>query len=90
MLARADAVLVSSMDYAEHSALARVRGVLPARVEVHPFGVDLERFHPGEEGELRKSIGMAPEEPILLFVGVLDPRASFQGPSRALSRRCSS
>ena len=35
ILARADAGLVSSIDYAEHSALARVNGAV-GRVEVHP------------------------------------------------------
>lgn len=78
MLARADAVLVSSTDYAEHSALALVHGALE-RVEVHPFGVDLERFHPGEERDLRMSLGIAPEEPVVLFVGALDPAHHFKG-----------
>ena len=78
ILARADAVLVSSIDYARHSALARIDGVLD-RVEVHPFGVDPDRFHPGEEPDLRRSIGIAPGEPAIVFVGALDPAHHFKG-----------
>ena len=78
LVAIADRVLVSSMDYAEHSALARMAGVL-ARVEVHPFGVDLERFHPGTEPGLRAALEIAPDDIVFLFVARLDPAHHFKG-----------
>jgi glycosyltransferase involved in cell wall biosynthesis len=78
LLKTAARVLVSSMDYAEHSALADIDGVL-ARVEVHPFGVDLERFHPGAASGLRTSFTIASNEVVLLFVARLDAAHHFKG-----------
>ena len=68
ILVRADRVLVSSSDYASHSALASIAGVLPG-VEVHPYGVDLVRFRPGDGSAIRNALGIAPSEAVLLFVG---------------------
>jgi glycosyltransferase involved in cell wall biosynthesis len=78
VLSRSDRVLVSSLDYARHSALAGIRGVVD-RVEVHPFGVDLDRFHPGVAPELRAALRIPDEAPVLLFVGGLDPAHHFKG-----------
>jgi glycosyltransferase involved in cell wall biosynthesis len=78
VLSRSDRVLVSSIDYARHSALAAIAGTLE-RVETHPFGVDLDRFHPGAEPEMRASLGIAADTPVLLFVGGLDPAHHFKG-----------
>jgi len=78
LLTNADRVLVSSLDYAEHSALAHVPGVL-GRVEVHPFGVDLDTFHPGTEPDLRSSLGIERDEPVLVFVARLDAAHHFKG-----------
>jgi len=78
LLRNADRVLVSSMDYAEHSALARVDGILP-HVEVHPFGVDLQTFHPGTEPDLRSSLGIGRDELVLVFVARLDAAHHFKG-----------
>ena len=60
ILSQADALLVSSRDYATTSALAQIDGVLD-RVEVCPFGVDLASFHPGTELELRLTSTITPE-----------------------------
>jgi len=75
---RADRVLVSSLDYAETSALAQVPGIF-RRVEVHPFGVDMDRFFPGSEPELRRTFGIPDSHPVLIFVGGLDPAHHFKG-----------
>lgn len=78
ILSHADRILVSSLDYARTSALAHVKGALE-RVEAHPFGVDVDRFHPGTEPALRASLGIAPDAPVMLFVGGLDPAHHFKG-----------
>src|SRR3989344_5724433 len=78
LMARADRILVSSQEYAQTSALAELPWALE-RVEVHPFGVDLERFHPGDEPELRERLGLVAGGPVLLFVGGLDAAHHFKG-----------
>jgi glycosyltransferase involved in cell wall biosynthesis len=78
LVARADRILVSSREYAESSALARLRDALE-RVEVHPFGVDLDRFHPGVDPDLRRSLRIPDAEPVILFVGSLDAAHDFKG-----------
>jgi glycosyltransferase involved in cell wall biosynthesis len=75
---RAARVLVSSRDYAEHSALASVRGGFD-RLEVHPYGVDLDRFSPGAEPGLRTTLGIDAHTPVVLFVGGLDRAHDFKG-----------
>ena len=74
---RVDRILVSSLDYANHSALAELD--VDDRIEEHPFGVDLERFHPGVESELRERHGIPHKTPVLLFVGGLDAAHAFKG-----------
>jgi glycosyltransferase involved in cell wall biosynthesis len=71
-------VLVSSEDYASHSALAGIEGVL-SRVEVHAYGVDTGRFHPGGEPGLRERLRIAPDEVGIIFVSRLDPAHHFKG-----------
>ncbi|MBI4438286.1 glycosyltransferase family 4 protein [Candidatus Uhrbacteria bacterium] len=74
---RVDRILVSSMDYGLHSALAELE--VMDRIEEHPFGVDSERFHPGDEPELRARLRLPAGTPILLFVGGLDAAHAFKG-----------
>lgn len=78
VLAHADCVIVSSLDYAQASAIARR---LPGlrHVEVHPYGVDLDRFRPGREPALRSALGLDGETPLLVFVSALDPAHHFKG-----------
>jgi glycosyltransferase involved in cell wall biosynthesis len=74
---RVDRILVSSLDYAKHCALAQYD--VMDRVEEHPFGIDLERFHPGEELQLREELKIARGKKILLFVGGMDDAHAFKG-----------
>ena len=67
---RADKILVSSREYAESSDLKDVHGALD-RVEVLPFGIDLDRFHPDST--------RANKIPVFLFVGGLDAAHHFKG-----------
>jgi rhamnosyl/mannosyltransferase len=78
VLAEADCVIVSSLDYAHASAIATRLPNLP-RVEVHPYGVDLSRFRPGSEPMLRAALGAEANTPLLLFVAALDPAHHFKG-----------
>ncbi len=77
LMARADRILVSSLDYAESSSLGKLG--LQERTEELPFGVDLERFHPGSEPDVRERLGVAPSETLALFVGGMDTPHSFKG-----------
>ena len=75
---RCDRILVSSKDYYESSALAKLTSVND-RVEIHPFGVDLQKFSPGIEEALQMELGISNNVPILLFVGGLDRAHHFKG-----------
>lgn len=75
---RAEKILVSSREYAQVSDLKDVHGAME-RVEVMPFGIDLERFHPGSDATLRTSFGWRDDLPVFLFVGGLDPAHHFKG-----------
>ncbi len=74
---RVDRILVSSLDYANQCALAELD--VDDRLEEHPFGVDLQRFHPGEETELRERLQISQKTPVVLFVGGLDAAHAFKG-----------
>ena len=78
ILGRADRVLVSSLDYARASLFGERIDRLPG-VEVHPYGVDLQHFHPGTEPALRASLGGTTDTPLLIFVSALDPAHHFKG-----------
>lgn len=75
---RVDRILVSSQDYANTSALSGIEGAMN-RVEIHPFGVDLVRFHPGGEPEIRVRHAIPNEIPLMIFVGGLDEAHYFKG-----------
>ena len=78
ILSRADKIFVSSRDYASSSALARQENVTQ-KIDVHPFGVDLDLFHPGEEPAVRQELGVRADMPLVLFVGGLDRAHAFKG-----------
>jgi glycosyltransferase involved in cell wall biosynthesis len=78
IVSRADRILVSSRDYAVTCALSQIPGALDP-VEIHPFGVDLDRFHPDHDTELRGLLAIPEGIPVMLFVGALDPAHHFKG-----------
>ncbi|MFC1788016.1 glycosyltransferase family 4 protein [Patescibacteria group bacterium] len=78
LMARADRILVSSQDYANSCALQELEKI-ENRIEIHPFGVDLVKFFPGQEPELKAELGIASDTPVLLFVGGLDQAHHFKG-----------
>ncbi|MGH2479190.1 MAG: glycosyltransferase, partial [Ktedonobacteraceae bacterium] len=61
----------------ERTQIMRHCGAISDQVEVIPCGVDLERFVASERREARVQLGLNPDQPVLLFVGRLDP---FKGP----------
>ena len=75
---RCDRILVSSKDYYESSSLAQIKSVRD-RVEIHPFGVDFERFHPGDESAFAMEKKIPMNVPVMLFVGGLDSAHHFKG-----------
>ncbi len=75
---RVDRILVSSDEYAKTSMLADVPNALH-KIRELPFGVDLERFHPGSDEELRRELKIPDETPVILFVGGLDRAHYFKG-----------
>jgi len=66
----ADRVICASQD--EKEMLIRLYGVPDDNIELVPCGVDLEEFRPMDKAEVRRRLGF-PEEPIVLFVGRIEP-----------------
>jgi glycosyltransferase involved in cell wall biosynthesis len=77
ILRGAERVMVSSLDYAADASIGRLG--LDTLVEL-PYGIDVERFHPGpaDPGVLA-SLGIDPDVPIVLFVGGMDMGHAFKG-----------
>lgn len=66
---RFDAVYALS----EHGGAARLRAAGVPNVRVLPLGVDLDLFHPARRSEaLRAELGMAPDQPLLIYAGRVD------------------
>jgi D-inositol-3-phosphate glycosyltransferase len=56
----------------EKDAMARLYGVDPARVTLAPCGVDLTKFRPMDQKEVRRQLGLNGEK-VLLYVGRVEP-----------------
>lgn len=71
ILNSADAICVSSFDYANHATFKNVCAQKEKNICVEiPFGVDTKRFHPPKHLETRQ---------IVLFVGGMDTPHAFKG-----------
>jgi len=80
ILNSADAIFVSSFDYAENSDASEIYRANSEKWHELPFGVDLQRFAPREKPmELLKSLDLSQELPIILFVGGMDKAHYFKG-----------
>ncbi len=74
LVRRSRRILVSSLDYARASALWRLAGEKGReKIEEHPLGVDIDRFHPGETQSSEERTRA------VLFVGSLDRAHYFKG-----------
>ena len=75
LIQQADRIIAATTD--ERMQIVRYCGVSANRVQVIPCGVDLELFTTHNKQQARKKLGLKTQQPILLFVGRLDP---FKGP----------
>ncbi len=80
LLAMSDRVVVTTKDYALHSALTPHDTLIAGKMVEIPLGVDTERFCPGtQDNAIRTSFAVAPDASVLLFVGGLDTAHAFKG-----------
>jgi D-inositol-3-phosphate glycosyltransferase len=70
-LKAADRVIAVSPHVADQAVSL---GVAPARVRAIRSGVDIERYQPRNRHAARRSLGISEEQPVVLFVGNLEPR----------------
>src|SRR5581483_9667479 len=75
LIQQADRIIATTCD--ERAQIIRHCGAFPNQVEVIPCGVDLRRFVPHMRRQARTRLGLQVDQPVLLFVGRLDP---FKGP----------
>jgi D-inositol-3-phosphate glycosyltransferase len=75
LLQSVDRVIAATVD--ERTQMIRFCGASASRIEVIPCGVDLNLFVPSDRYDARAQYGLAPQQPVLLFAGRLDP---FKGP----------
>lgn len=69
-LRRADGIVTVSRDLADRVVEF---GVDPARVRVVYNGIDTALFHPGPRAPARARLGLEGDDPLLLYVGSLEP-----------------
>ncbi len=79
LIQQADRIIASTNE--ERLQIIRHCGATPGQVHVIPCGVDLKRFVPHERQPARERLGLKRHQPVLLFVGRLDP---FKGPDLLL------
>lgn len=70
-------IFASSLDYVDHSSIARFHQSHMDRVVELPFGVDHERFTPGPD--MRASFGIPNGARVIGFVGGMDAAHAFKG-----------
>jgi D-inositol-3-phosphate glycosyltransferase len=71
VVAEADRLIANTDQEARE--LVRLYGADPARTLVVPPGVDLDRFAPGDRAAARRTLGIAEDAVVLLFVGRIQP-----------------
>ena len=79
LIQQADYIIASTND--ERIQIIRHCGATPGQVRVIPCGIDLKLFKPQDQQQARIKLGLGHREPVLLFVGRLDP---FKGPDLLL------
>lgn len=66
-----DAVLASCQ--VEADQLIDLYGAAPERIEIVSPGVDRAFFAPGQQAQARRAVGLPSEDPVVLFVGRIQP-----------------
>jgi D-inositol-3-phosphate glycosyltransferase len=69
----------------EKNHMTWLYGASPAKIDVVPPGVDLNRFKPLNQSEARKYIGIPPTDKMILFVGRIQPLKGLNILIQALS-----
>lgn len=88
-LRRADVCVVASQATADE--LTSRLGTAPERLQVAHLGVDTELFHPQPADvrqRVRASIGLAPDEEFVAFLGTLEPRKNVPALIRGWVAAC--
>ena len=67
----ADRIICASQG--ERRVLIDHYGVAPARAVQVPCGVDTDRFRPMPRGDVRRKLGLPQDEPVVLYVGRIEP-----------------
>ena len=79
VLKAAERVIVTSLDYAEHSSAAGALRRFPEKFTALPPGVDTDRFTPAAGRNRLAKYGIPDTEGVVLFVGGLDRAHAFKG-----------
>lgn len=79
LIQQADYIIASTIE--ERRQIIRHCGATPGQVRVIPCGIDLKLFKRQDQQQARIKLGLGQHEPVLLFVGRLDP---FKGPDLLL------
>jgi len=79
LIQQVDYIIASTKE--ERLQIIRHCGATPGQVRVIPCGIDLKLFKPQDKQQARTKLGLAHREPVLLFVGRLDP---YKGPDLLL------
>jgi D-inositol-3-phosphate glycosyltransferase len=79
LIQQVDGIIASTYD--ERTHMIRHCGATPGQVRVIPCGIDLKLFVPWDQQQSREQLGLKRNQPVLLFVGRLDP---FKGPDLLL------
>lgn len=74
-LARARRIVAVSTPLAQRAAEL---GARPERIDVVPNGIDREAFRPRDKAAARRELGLAPDAPVVLYVGhVTEQKGAF-------------
>jgi len=80
----ADALIASTP--AEENQLAELYGADQRKIHVISPGVDVDRFHPIPTAHAKEYIGTCPDQPMILFVGRIEPLKGIDTLLRAIAR----
>jgi len=69
----------------EKEMIIALYGVPPQRITVVPCGVDTDAFRPLDKAGIRRELGLAPKEQVVLFVGRIEPLKGIDVLLRAVS-----
>lgn len=80
ILGAADAIIASTFDYIEHGDAAKIYTQTKEKWYEIPFGVDIDRFAPGERPlNLFAKNNLRSDIPTIIFVGGMDAAHYFKG-----------